>query len=203
MSEKLQRVERVNLNHICHYSVFVHTISHNIWGEITLLLQMCFSMFLQVLFCWYMICFGCNLMINLFSDIASAQYHLYFGQVTNVFLHFISKFLKSFLSPFYKDKDDCIKYFSSMSCLYSFTSLEGHGLQISKKEFVDWCCLGIEGTGKWLNQIQSKQQEAVESCVICTAYEVLENQTKDFKMGGLCGWNQRPEKTHTKLNWRM
>jgi len=43
-----------------------------------------------------------------------------------------------------------------MSCLYSFTSLEGHGLQISKKEFVDWCCLGIEGTGKWLNQIQSK-----------------------------------------------
>jgi len=47
-----------------------------------------------------------------------------------------------------------------MSCLYSFISMEGHGLYVSKntvvKEFIDWCCLKIEGTGKCLNQRQSK-----------------------------------------------
>ena len=35
-----------------------------------------------------------------------------------------------------------IKYFSLTSCLYSLTSMEGHGLRVSKntvvKEFIDW-----------------------------------------------------------------
>jgi hypothetical protein len=70
------------------------------------------------------------------------------------------KFFKSFLSPVQEDKDDCLKYFSLMSCLYSAPSVEGHGLGVSKntvvKEFIDWGCVRTEGTGECLNQRQSK-----------------------------------------------
>ena len=52
------------------------------------------------------------------------------------------KFLKPFLSPVQEDKDDCLKYFSLTSSLYSVTSVEGHGLWVSKntvvKELIDW-----------------------------------------------------------------
>jgi hypothetical protein len=112
-----------------------------------------------------------------------------------------------FLFPFEEDKVDCIKYFSFMSCLYSFTSVERHGLRVSKntvvKEFKDHGCVRIEGTGECLNQRQGKKQEAVESCVICTANEVLGKSKQGFQGGWICGWSRRPEKTHKKLNWRM
>jgi len=46
VNEKLQRVEDMQLNKVCHYFVFVHIVSINIWDDITLLLQMCCNMFL-------------------------------------------------------------------------------------------------------------------------------------------------------------
>ena len=49
----------------------------------------------------------------------------------------------------------------------------------------------------------SKWQESIESCIICTAFKVLGKSKQGFQMGGLCGWNWRPEKKHIKLNWRM
>ena len=45
---------------------------------------------------------------------------------------YISFFFIFFLFPVQVDSDDCIKYCSFTSCLYSFTSVEGHGLRVSK-----------------------------------------------------------------------
>ena len=58
---------------------------------------------------------------------------------------FISKFFLSFLFHVQEDKDGGIKYFSLTSCLYCLTSVEGHGLRVSKntvvEEFIDWGCV--------------------------------------------------------------
>jgi len=97
--------------------------------------------------------------------------------VTFFFSYPLFQSFLSFLSPVQEDKDDCIKYFSLTSCSYCLISVEGHGLRVSKntvvKEFVDWGCVRTEGTGECLNQRQSKWQEPVESCIICTAFKVL------------------------------
>jgi hypothetical protein len=49
------------------------------------------------------------------------------------------------------------------------------------------------------NQGQSKWQEVVESCVICTACTVIGKSKQGFQVGGSCGWHQKPEKTHRRL----
>lgn len=107
------------------------------------------------------------------------------------------------MSPVQEDKDDCIKYISLTSCLYCLTSVEGHGLWVSKntvvKEFIDWGCVRTEGTGECLNQRQSKWQEPVESCMICTAFEVLGKSQQVFQDGCVMWLHQRPEKTTCEI----
>jgi hypothetical protein len=84
-----------------------------------------------------------------------------------------------------------------MSCLYSVTSVEGHGLWVSKntvvKEFIDLGCVRMEGTGECLNQRQRKWQEVVESCIICTACKVLRKSKQGFQDGWVLWPHRRPE----------
>jgi hypothetical protein len=51
------------------------------------------------------------------------------------------------------------------------------------KEFIDRGCVRREGTGICLYQGQSRWQEAVESCIICTACKVLMKMKRGFKDG--------------------